>query len=259
MLEPAEPAEAAKGQTVVARFALAGPAGRVELTAGNVDGTLVGFIFPQTVTTNPRRTAGVISFSVPAQAGTLSPLMMTLVVDGRLVGSRRLLLACDHPWFFAPRVERCPFEPVIATPAAMQRFERGTMLWLHSADSIYVLRDGEGAGGRLERFDDLFEEGDPEGDARFRPPGDLRQPVRGFGRLWRAHESIRRDLGWAIEPERGYVACFGSAFGGWKSMRSYVSTPDSAVLEFETYYAPTRWRLLSEPDGQPVRSGGCAS
>jgi hypothetical protein len=249
-----EPQAAAKGQPVTAQFTLSHPAREVALTAISIDGSVIGAV-PQAVAMNGARTAGVITFTVPAQTGSLSPLVMALSVDGMRGASQRLIMACDHAWFFTPRVERCPFAPVVATPAAIQRFERGAMLWLAHTDSIYVLRDGE---RRLERYDDAFEEGDAESDPAIVAPAGLRQPVRGFGRIWREHEAIRRDLGWALEPERGYTACYAYAFGGWRSTWAYVSTPDARVLELETYTAPVRWRPLDAIDGQPVRFTGCA-
>jgi hypothetical protein len=248
-------AEAAKGEAVIARYTLNQPARQVSIAAGTADGTLAGFSLPQTATSEIGHVSGTITFSVPVTAGTLSPLLLTLAVDGQLRGSQRLVVMCDHPWFFAPRVERCPFEPVRASPAAMQRFERGLMLWLQATDSIYVLRDGAGdaAAQRWARYDDLFEDGDPERDPNLSPPAGLQHPVRGFGRVWRTQPDVRRDLGWATEAERGYTACYATAFGGWKSMRSYVNTPDGGLLELETYYLPTRWRVLDAIAGEPVR------
>lgn len=247
------PRAAAKGQPVAAQFTLSRPAREVALTAISIDGSVIG-AFPQAVALNGARTAGVVTFTVPAQVGSLSPIVMALAVDGNQGATQQLTVACDHAWFFAPRVERCPFAPAVATPAAFQRFERGSMLWLAHTDSIYVLRDGE---RRLERYDDAFEEGDAERDPAIDAPAGLRQPVRGFGRIWRERQAVRRDLGWALEPERGYTACYAYAFGGWRSTRTYVNTPDARVLELEAYTAPVRWRPLDVIEGQPVRFTGC--
>lgn len=251
------PQAVAKEQPVTAQFTLSRPAREVALTAISIDGSVIG-VFPQVVTMNDARTAGMITFTVPAQAGSLSPLVMALSIDGRQGASQRVIMACDHAWFFTPRVDRCPFGPVVSSPAAIQRFERGTMVWLAHTDSIYVLRDDVTAGARrLERYDDAFEEGDPESEPSIAAPPGLRQPVRGFGRLWREHETVRRNLGWALEPERGYVACYAHAFGGWRSTRIYINTPDARVLELETHTAPVRWRQLDAVDGQPVQFTGC--
>lgn len=251
--------EAAKGETVVATYQLDRPARRVTLIAFTLDGAPAGFRLSQQVRSAPSRKAGVISFTVPAEAGTLSPLMLTLNIDGQLRGAQRLTLACDHPWFFAPRVEGCPFAPVHATPAAFQRFERGAMIWLAETDSIYVLYDAPrfGDAALLERYDDAFVEGDPEPALPSLPPAGQSVPVRGFGLLWRTTSNVRQGLGWAVAPEQGYVACLGYAHYGGKSMRAYVTTIDRSLLEFEIYYAPARWRALREIGGRPIAVADC--
>ncbi|BCX05683.1 MAG: hypothetical protein KatS3mg053_3621 [Candidatus Roseilinea sp.] len=203
--------------------------------------------------------AGVISFTVPTAAWMLSPLILTLDVDGRQLATQRLMLTCDHPWFFTPRVEGCPFAPVQATPAAVQRFEHGAMIWLAAMDSIYVLYDAPrfGDSALLERYDDAFVEGSPEPPLPAEPPSGRFAPVRGFGLVWRTMTRVRSDLGWALEPEQGYTACLGYAHYGGKSMRAYVSTIDRGLLEFEIYYVPVRWRALHEIGGRPVTVVGC--
>lgn len=258
--------EATKGETVVAAYQLNRPARKVTLTATNFDGAPVSFRFPQSIRPNAARDAGVISFTIPPEAGSLSPLLLTLNVDGQLRGLQRLIVTCEYPWFFAPRVERCPFAPVQSTPAAFQRFERGAMIWLQATDSIYVLYDAPARGidasnddaRRLERFDDRYVEGAPEPALSIAPPDSRFLPVRGFGLVWRTAVNVRNNLGWALEPERGYTPCYGYAFGGGKSMRTYVTTPDDRLLEFDAYYAPHRWRELRTINGQPVRLTGCS-
>lgn len=251
--------EAAKGETVVATYRLDRPARRVTLTALTVDGAPAGFRLPQQTRSTPSRKAGVISFTVPAQAGALSPLVLALNVDGQLRSTQRLILTCDHPWFFTPRVEGCPFTPVQATPAAFQRFEHGAMIWLAATDSIYVLYDAPrfGDAALLERYSDEFVEGSTEPALSAAPPAGEFAPVRGFGLVWRTRESVRSSLGWAMEPEQGYTACLGYAYYGGKSMRAYVTTIDRGLLEFEIYYAPVRWRALREIGGRPVAVTGC--
>lgn len=258
--------EATKGELVVATYQLSRPARRVTLTATNFDGAPLSFRFPQSVRPNATRDSGVISFVVPPEAGSLSPLLLTLNVDGQLRGLQRLIVTCEHSWFFTPRVERCPFTPVQSTPAAFQRFERGAMIWLQATDSIYALYDapasGAGAssddGYRLERFDDHYEEGALEPALSIAPPAGKFLAVRGFGLVWRTAVNARNNLGWALEPERSYTACFGYGFGGGKSVRTYVTTPDDRLLEFDSYYAPHRWRELRTINGQPVRLTGCS-
>ncbi len=170
--------EAAKDEPVVARYQLAKPAKRVFITATDVEGGPLSFTFPQTGTANAQRTAGVITFTVPVSAGALSPLRMTLNVDGQLRGLNMLMITCDHPWFFEPRPDRCLFEAAAETPAAFQPFERGAMIWLKSTQSIWILYHGS---SRVDRFNDLFIEGSPESDPAIVAPAGQ---VATHARLW---------------------------------------------------------------------------
>lgn len=237
--------EATKDEPVIAHYQLTKPAKRVLITATDVEGGPLSFSFPQTGTVNAQRTAGVITFTVPVSAGTLSPLRIALNVDGQLRGLNLLRITCDHPWFFEPRPDRCLFEPAIETPAAIQPFERGTMIWLQADKTIWVLHNDT---ERVERFNDLFIEGSPESDSSIVAPSGKLQPVRGFGLVWRTSPQVRSQLGWAIAPEQGYIACIGRSFGGTRSVRTYISTSEQKVVEIETVYAPTRWRMLGNSD-----------
>jgi len=237
--------EAAKDEPVVARYQLTRPAKRVFITATDVEGGPLSFTFPQSSTVNAQRTAGVITFTVPVSAGTLSPLRMALNVDGQLRGLNLLLITCDIPWFFEPRPDRCLYEPATETPAAIQRFEKGAMIWLQADQTIWVFHNDT---ERVERFNDLFIEGSPESDPAIVAPSGKMQPVRGFGLVWRTSPQVRSQLGWAIAPEQGYTTCAGQAFGGSRSVRTYITTSEQKVVEIETNYAPTRWRLLGDDD-----------
>jgi len=251
--------EAAKGETVLAAYRLDRPVRSVTLLATTADGAPASFRLPQRLRTAPTGDSGTITFHVPAEAGTLSPLFLTLNVEGALHGQQSLLVRCDHPWFFAPRVERCPFAPTRPTPAAVQHFERGSMIWLASADSVYVLHSTarQGDDNRLERFDDSTVARDPGLTATAAPPVGKFPPARRFELAWRAATGRQKGLGWALGPELTYTACYGYAFGGGRSIRTYVTTPDGRLLEFETYYVATRWRELSTIAGQRVTITGC--
>ena len=41
-----------------------------------------------------------------------------------------------------------------------------------------------------------------EFDPAITPPSGLRQPERGFGKVWREHPDLREQLGWALEKEQ---------------------------------------------------------
>lgn len=97
----------------------------------------------------------------------------------------------------------CPVgAPPVSTlqSAAWQSYERGTMLYLQETPpSIYALSSD----GRFRRFDDTFVSGvDPENGGETPPPG-LFEPIRGFGKVWRANLDIRALLGWARDGEHG--------------------------------------------------------
>lgn len=99
--------------------------------------------------------------------------------------------------------------PVGAPPAAdvrsaaVQAFERGTMIWLSDTPgSIYVLFDD----GRYQRFDDTFTPGIDAESAGLVPPAGLQEPVRGFGKVWREVLGLRDGLGWALAGESGDTA-----------------------------------------------------
>ncbi|MCA9915798.1 MAG: hypothetical protein KC496_20730 [Anaerolineae bacterium] len=86
-------------------------------------------------------------------------------------------------------------------PAAQQRFQRGTMLWLNG--EIAVLYDLNSA---LETYADTFTDGvDPETSGETAPAG-LYAPIRGFLKVWSSQPNVRNGLGWATAPEQGATA-----------------------------------------------------
>jgi len=76
------------------------------------------------------------------------------------------------------------------------------MIWLESADSIYVFYNDQ----RWIRFDDLWDENQITSDPEIIPPADRFQPIRGFGKIWRENRTVRDRLGWALGPELGFTA-----------------------------------------------------
>lgn len=134
-------------------------------------------------------------------------------------------------------------EAVTVRWMADQRFEHGYMYWRDNegspADYVYVLTYYGGTNktqGTWERYEDTWtEEMDdvscPEADT---PNG----PVRGFGKLWCDHESIRLDMGAATEPEAGAHAGFQDFEGGtllWTSRLHflYALFDDGTWLRFD--------------------------
>jgi hypothetical protein len=110
---------------------------------------------------------------------------------------------CSYEYFFEPAPVTCPKGQSTNSFAAEQSFESGVMIWLEATDSIYVFYKGE---QQWQRFDDAFEEGQPESDPAFEAPTGRFQPIRGFGKVWREHPEVRHRLGWAVGVELAYEA-----------------------------------------------------
>src|SRR5207302_5115327 len=93
----------------------------------------------------------------------------------------------------------CPTSSESAVDLATQRFEHGWMLWRASRSAndpaaIFVLFEDD---QHYVRFDDTYSPTtDPEGGPVPARPG-LQQPVRGFGKVWRADTAagVRDRLG----------------------------------------------------------------
>ena len=245
--------EAAKGEQVTAQWSFTGSATSVTIGTAASDGALL--MYQWKVKPTPE---GELQFTVPPPLYTLSPLIVVLNVDGQAVASQRLLVTCDNPWFFTPRAERCPSVPIKPSAAAIQEFEHGRMIWIGERDHVVVLYHPDLAStlaGHWETYEDKFNEGDTESDPSIKVPGGKLQPVRGFGLVWRNNQRVRDVLGWAISPERGYTACFGGGFGGWKSFTSYLNDADGHIMQLQTYYMPTTWTMYTP--GQAVSFTGC--
>lgn len=97
----------------------------------------------------------------------------------------------------------CPTgQPPVASQvsSASQPFERGSMIWLQGAPNlIYALYNN----GRFQRFDDTYNANADPFNGGETPPSGLREPVRGFGKVWRQYPNVRSDLGWALADETG--------------------------------------------------------
>lgn len=87
-------------------------------------------------------------------------------------------------------------------PAAYQFFEKGTMVWRSDTGKIYaILNDGT-----WQAYPDTFVEGEMERDPNIYTPGELLQPERGFGKVWREHASLKDTIGWGRAEEQGVTA-----------------------------------------------------
>lgn len=86
--------------------------------------------------------------------------------------------------------------------AAYQFFEKGTMVWLADTGKIYIILNT----GVWQAYEDTFKEDEMERDPNIYTPGELLQPERGFGKVWREHEELIDTIGWARAEEQGVTA-----------------------------------------------------
>lgn len=114
---------------------------------------------------------------------------------------------------------------------AEQIFERGRMFWLQPTRQIWVAIVTREGGGDWYVYEDFFEEGDLELDPDIIPPNDdLKQPIRGFGRLWRDNLKVRELLGWATSDEFGFVTRYEYHPALAQVDDQFVSAPGEHVL-----------------------------
>jgi hypothetical protein len=91
--------------------------------------------------------------------------------------------------------------------SAYQPYQNGVMIWVSSLgaqpqSAIYALYNN----GTYQRFNDTFQDGVDQVSGGVSPPPGFLEPVRGFGKVWREHSSVRDTLGWATTGESGGTA-----------------------------------------------------
>ncbi len=88
----------------------------------------------------------------------------------------------------------------LAMNSANQLYERGEMFWLEGPPGyIYALFNT----GRYQRFDDTYNAAVDPVSGGETPPTGLKEPIRGFGKIWRSFQEVRTGLGWATTDENG--------------------------------------------------------
>lgn len=145
--------------------------------------------------------------------------------------------------------------PVVAQIRyAEQLFEHGRMFWLEPIGQIWVLLiTGEGR-GTWSTYEDTWLEGEPELDpALTAPAANLQQPVRGFGKLWRTNTAVQQALGWAVQPEYGYVADYEYHAGGAMNAQGQYQRAPGYHIIYSLY--GERFRL-NEADSTWTLGGG---
>jgi hypothetical protein len=132
-------------------------------------------------------------------------------------------ITCSQEWLGQTTgVQACPQEPAIAVFAAWQPFEGGVMMWFSDTEQIWVMTNED---NRIQVFDDLFEEGQPDPEAE--APEGLFTPVRGFGLVWEQLGGEDSELGWAMSEEIGFDSARQSASP--RSYTVYIKGPDTVI------------------------------
>ncbi len=137
----------------------------------------------------------------------------------------------------AQALMRCPVGGPSEVGGVWQFYEHGAMFWRQSDRSIFVMselgiRQGQPT-DRWWRIDDTWQEGEAESDPGLQPPAGLRQPVRGFGKVWRNNAFVREGVGWATSDEIGTTSVWQQFDGGWmmtgpNGAPIYVMAPSDA-------------------------------
>ncbi len=127
----------------------------------------------------------------------------------------------------------CPIGGLTATDFAHQGFESGQMLYRHDLRTIYVLY----LDGTWDAFHDTYVEGEPFQAQQFNPPDGLKQPIKGFDRVWE-QPAVRARLGWATRDEASVIQGQAQAFE--RGQATWFSRPDYLTAYF-VLFADGTW------------------
>jgi uncharacterized protein YraI len=119
----------------------------------------------------------------------------------------------------------CPSSGLSSTDFAHQEFEHGQMLYRHDLRTIYVLY----IDGTWSAFHDNYVEGEPFQLQQFNPPDGLKQPIKGFDRIWE-QPAVRARLGWGTRDEASVIQGQAQAFERGQAM--WVNRPGNLTAYF---------------------------
>lgn len=184
--------------------------------------------------TVPAEQRGRVDYALVAGAGAST---------AQAVVAARVL--CPVDWFFANGPVECPGGPARGTGLAVERFERGLMLWTELDDRIYILY-GDGAAPAWHSVGNAWFEGQALDDPALAPPAGYFQPIRGFGLAWRSGPltgilTPRDRLGWGIEPEAALAGGQLQCAEPPNAERCYLTGPEGRVYVLEPQGAA--WRI----------------
>jgi serine/threonine protein kinase len=145
---------------------------------------------PTSVST-PLPTATLQPTSTPLPTPTDTPTPSCPQVSGPFAGI----------WQGARDRLGCAANQSHTTWMAEEHFEHGKMFWREDTDLVYVLYDA----GEQVIYQSNWQGSDPEYSCPDIAPSESPPtPIRGFGRIWCTHETVRSGLGWATIHEVGY-------------------------------------------------------
>jgi hypothetical protein len=162
---------------------------------------------------------------------------------------------CPTPLFFSSEWDPgccgfcanygCP-ETAIASDAAEQHFERGTMVWVKEQETIYVLFEDVPPGSELASrlFADEWDPSQPDHDPSLVPPDGLYQPVRGFGLVWRQNPEVRERLGWAVDQETAFVTTEQRVPSVGRHSSTYIRALDGNVWHLQSIGFGSGWSKI---------------
>jgi hypothetical protein len=178
---------------------------------------------------------------------------------GQTIRDVQALNACEtslyEPWRAAftrisfGRALGCPSPIQHDVPTSIEYFEGGMMIWVDlgaHGRKIYVIHprsentDVVGREPTYRLFDDTWNDQQPL-DGGLTPPDGLREPQRGFGKIWREQPDVHTQLGWAVGPEQP----FRTDYQTWQAGGAMMSTPDVDDVHHSFLYL----RAFA-PDGQ---------
>jgi len=217
-------------------------------TSGATGATIYCQTSPSSPVTRQVPPSGTVTIDLP-QTFVPYPTMVLVASDGQGHTARKELKAdwpCRYGYFFA-NGPGCPAGDPMTSQAGYQPFQNGRMVWLKelkngntvTPNQIIVLYND----GRWARFDDTWQEGQPEIDPGIVAPEGLMQPKRGFGKLWRSNADVRNRLGWATVEEKPYIATY-----QWRLVEApppvlFLRTMENQVIELTGEREGT-WRAL---------------
>jgi len=132
---------------------------------------------------------------------------------------------------------------------AEQVFEHGRMFYIQMNGRIWVMvnDDEDGTSGIWTAYADTWTEDMPEFDPNIRPPDGLKQPTRGFGKLWRDNPDVREALGFAYDSEYGHWSRYTFEAG------EMVETDNGDMVEQPGTHTLSSWYggvyIFNEADG----------